>query len=170
MTVAIRPARESDLERINEIYDTTIVDSHVSFDDEPWCMNRRRAWWEMYDEAGPYRVFVAEADDQLVGASYSSPYKDKAGYRTSVETTTVLDPAYTGRGIGRQLLSSLLDDLTDAGVHRAYAIVALPNEPSIRAHEALGYRVVGTLDEVGFKLGRYWDTTILEKRLDGPEA
>lgn len=165
--VRIRPARASDLERINEIYDTVIVDSHISFDDEPWSMGRRRAWWERYGDTGPHRVLVAELDGSVVGVTYSSAYRDKAGYRTTVETTVVVDPEFTGRGIGRRLLGALLDLLPGEGAHRAIAIIALPNDPSIKAHEAVGYRQVGMLHEVGHKHGRYWDTALLEKRLDG---
>jgi phosphinothricin acetyltransferase len=59
----------------------------------------------------------------------------------------------------------VLDAVQAEGIHRAYAVVTLPNEASIGVHEALGYRRVGTLDEVGFKGGTYWTTVILEKRL-----
>ncbi len=64
-----------------------------------------------------------------------------------------------------RLAATVLDTARGEGIHRAYAIVTVPNEASIGLHEALGYRLVGTLDEVGFKLGRYWSTAILEKRL-----
>ena len=83
-----------------------------------------------------------------------------------VETTVVVDPDYVAVGIGRQLLTTLLDALQRKAIHRAYAIITIPNEASIALHEALGYRLVGTLDDVGFKLGRYWATAIMEKRLD----
>lgn len=165
MNVAIRPARQDDLARINEIYNGYIVDSPISFDLEPWNLEQRAAWWTHYGETGPYRVFVAEVDGRVVGAAYSSRYREKAAYRSSVETTVVVDPGYVAGGIGRQLLTVVLDAARDEGIHRAYAIVTVPNEASIGLHEALGYRLVGTLDEVGFKLGRYWSTAILEKRL-----
>ena len=78
----------------------------------------------------------------------------------------MLDPGYLGVGIGRGLLPALLGTLRDDGIHRAYAIVALPNDASIGLHQSVGYRVVGTLDQAGYKLGQYWSTTILELRLD----
>jgi phosphinothricin acetyltransferase len=165
MTVVIRPAAETDLERINEIYNEYVVDSAISFDLEPWDLNRRAAWWNHYGETGPYRVFVAEVDGRVVGVAYSSRYREKAAYRSSVETTVVVDPGYVAGGIGRQLLTTVLEAAQAEGVHRAYAIITIPNEASIGLHEALGYRLAGTLDEVGFKLGRYWSTAILEKRL-----
>ena len=166
MKVHIRPACASDLVRINEIYDHTVVDSHISFDLEPWDLERRQEWWTHYAEAGPYRVFVAEVDGLVVGTAYSSQFREKAAYRSSVETTVVVDPGFRAAGIGRRLLAAVLDTVRAEGVHRAYAVVTLPNEASIGIHEALGYRMVGTLDEVGFKAGTYWTTVILEKRLD----
>ena len=166
MNVHIRPARAADLVRINEIYDHTVVDSHISFDLEPWDLERRTEWWTHYGDTGPYRVFVAEVDGYVVGIAYSSQFREKAAYRSSVETTVVVDPGFRASGIGRRLLVAVLDTVQTEGVHRAYAVVTLPNEASIGIHEALGYRLVGTLDEVGFKAGTYWTTAILEKRLD----
>lgn len=166
MNVVIRPARRIDLARINEIYNAYIVDSPISFDLEPWDLGRRADWWEHYAETGPYRVLVAEVDGRVIGTAYSTRYREKAAYGSSVETTVVLDPDYVALGIGRQLLSPLLDAVRSEGIHRAYAIITIPNEASVGLHEALGYRHVGTLDEVGFKLGRYWSTAILEKLLD----
>jgi phosphinothricin acetyltransferase len=110
---------------------------------------------------------VAEVDGRVIGATYSTRYRENAAYQSSVETTVVLDPDYVAVGIGRQLLTTLLDALQSEGIHRAYAIITTPNEASTGLHEALGYRLVGTLDDVGFKLGRYWETAIMEKCLDG---
>ncbi len=166
MNVDIRQARANDLARINEIYDHTIVDSAISFDLELWDMERRNEWWAHYSNTGPYRVFVAEIDGRVVGVAYSSQFREKAAYRSSVETTVVIDPEYRAKGIGRLLLTTVLDVVRSEGIHRAYAVVTLPNDASIGLHESLGYRLVGTLDEVGYKLGRYWPTAILENRLE----
>ena len=105
------------------------------------------------------------AASTVVGVAYSGPWRGKRAYARSVETTIVLDPELIGRGIGRPLYGALLDAVTAAGAHRAYAIVALPNDASIRFHHAMGFRTVGVLDEAGFKLGRWWSTELLEKRL-----
>jgi len=168
VTTTIRGAEADDLGRINEIYNGYIIGSHISFDLETWSLGRREEWWRRYADSGPHRVLVAEVDGRVVGAAYSSPYRAKAAYQTSVETTIVIDPMFVRRGIGVRLLATLLENLRVAGVHRAYAVVALPNDASIRLHEALGYRRLATLDEVGFKMGRFWSTLILEKRLDDP--
>lgn len=161
MTATIRHATEADLDRITEIYDQYVVDSHVSFDTEPWSPERRREWWASYQG----RVLVAERNGVVVGTAFAGPYRHKRAYASTVETTIVLDAAATGTGLGTALLGDLVELLRDQGMHRAIAIIALPNDASVAVHRKLGYREVGTLDEVGFKMGRYWSTMIMELRL-----
>lgn len=159
----IRDANPADFRRINEIYNWTIVDNHVSFDTEPFDLDKRRAWWEARD---PELVcLVGEEDDKVIGVTYSSWYRPKVAYRSSVETTIVLDTDHLGNGYGTALLGALLERLTDQGIHMAVAIIALPNDASVAVHRKLGYEVAGTLHEVGYKYGRYWDTMLMEKRL-----
>jgi len=164
----IRDATEADLDAINEIYNWTIVDNHVSFDTEPFDTERRLAWWRARDPKLP--CLVAEEDGRVVGVSYASWYRPKVAYRSSAETTIVLDESVWGRGVGSALLSALCDRLSQAGFHRAVAIVALPNDGSVALHHKLGFRTVGVLTEVGTKLGSMWDTELLEKPLAHGQA
>jgi phosphinothricin acetyltransferase len=160
----IRRATADDLDDITRIYDRYIVDSHVSFDTEPWSRQRRLDWWEDHQGHPRLVVLVADVDGAVVGAAYSSWYRPKAGYERSVETSVVLDPAVVGNGVGTRLYRALLDELEAAGTHRAYAVVALPNDASVALHHRLGFRDVGTEHECGWKLDRYWSTLTLEKR------
>ena len=164
MEPTIRDATPDDLQAINEIYNWTIVDNHVSFDTDPWDLPRRREWWDKRD---PELVcLVAEIDDVVVGVTYASWYRPKSAYRSSMETTIVLGEGVRGKGVGTALLGRMLERLRSQGVHLAVAIVALPNDASIRLHHKLGYVTAGTLHEVGHKQGRFVDTMLLEKILD----
>lgn len=162
----IRDAARADVPALNAIYNRYIVGSHVSFDTEPWSDDQRLAWFEDRIDNG-YVVLVAVVDGSIVGASWSGSWRDKAAYRTTAETTVVLDETSWGHGVGTALYGELLDRLSLAGFHVAIGVVALPNEASIALHRKLGYREVGVLEEVGSKDGRYHSTMLLEKRL-GP--
>lgn len=162
----IRRATADDLEGITRVYDQYIVDSHVSFDVEPWPRTRRLAWWDEHQGHPGLVVLVADVDGEVVGAAYSSWYRPKVAYERSVETSVVLDGEWVGRGLGRRIYGALMDELAAAGTHRAYAVVALPNDASVALHHRLGFRDVGVQDECGWKLGRYWSTLTLEKRFD----
>ncbi len=167
----IRRATVDDLGRITEVYNQYIVDSHVSFDTEPWSVERRRQWWELYDSGdGPWQVWVAEVDGRVAGASWSSRFRPRAAYESSVETTIVFDPEVTGRGLGGRLYGALLDDLDNRGVHRQYAVIALPNDASVALHHKMGYQTQAVQDEVGHKMGRYWSTMLLQRIPPGRET
>ena len=163
MEPTVRVATRNDLGRINEIYNEYIVDSHTSFDTEAWTLSQRAEWFAKYDGgADRYQVLVIEVAGRIRGFASSSPFRHKVAYDSSVETTIVLESKATGSGLGRVLLEALIRRLAAADVHRAYALIALPNAPSIKLHRRLGYRAVGTLDEVGHKLDQFHSVHIME--------
>lgn len=159
----IRHASRADSRRMNEIYNPTIIDNHVSFALDPWTMEARERWWDERPEGMP--AMVAEVDGHVVGISHASCFRPISAYASSVETTIVLDEQVVGRGIGTKLLGALLDDLARLKFHRAMALISLPNDASVGLHRKLGYRPVGTMREIGFKLGRYWDVVLMEREL-----
>jgi len=162
---AIRRVRPSDLDAISRIYDHYVTTTHISFDLEVPEPEQRRSWFNQFSDEGRHQLFVADAGDGVLGFACSTPFKPRAAYDVSVETTVYLAPEAVGGGIGHRLLRSLLDALTQAGAHRAYAGVALPNEASEALHRKLGYRRLGVLTEVGRKFDRYWDVAWYEKCL-----
>ena len=165
MATRVRAMGARDVPRINEIYNHYIVDTHISFDTEPWGDEARLSWFERYADDARYPRLVLDEDDEVWGAAWAGPYRAKQAYDQTVETTVVLHPDALGRGWGRLLLESLIAALAETPAHRAVAIVALPNDPSVRLHHSLGYRTVGVLEDCGFKFGEYWSTELLELSL-----
>ena len=161
--IAIRPAEPADLPGIVGLLNHYIITSHVTFDTRPFEVAERRTWFEAFRATGRYRLLVAHDGTRVVGYASSTPIRPKPAYDPSVETTIYLDPAATGRGLGRRLYAQLIDLLAEADVHRAYAGIALPNPGSIALHESLGFRHVGTFDEAGRKFGRYWSIAWWER-------
>lgn len=166
MDITIRNATLDDIPAITDIYNQSIAGTYVSFDYEPWTVEQRAGWFEKYAEGGPLRCLVATVGDAVVGTSYSSPFRPKDGYRRSIETTVVVDDGHLGARIGHRLLKALIEELRREPVHRVYAVIALPNDASVALHARLGYRTVGVLDEVGYKMGTYWSTQMMELKLE----
>ena len=150
----IRPARPDDLEQLVRILNHYILESHVTFDTEPFDVDARDAWFRTFKATGRYRLFVADDKGMVAGYASSVPLRNKPAYDTSVETSIYLDPEHTGRGIGIRLYRALLEALEEEVVHRAYAGIALPNPGSVSLHEALGFRHVGTFYREVFRRGR----------------
>jgi phosphinothricin acetyltransferase len=161
----IRPATDTDLPALTEIYNHYIRQTPATFDMEPWTAGQRREWFTHYDTTGPHRVFVADVDGMPRAACWSSQFRPRAAYETTIETSVYCAPGWTGRGLGRALYGALFDALASEDLHRAVAGITMPNDASVALHVAFGFRQVACLTEVGRKFGRYWDVAWLEKAL-----
>lgn len=163
--VRIRPGTAADLPGLNELYNRYVAGTATTFDVTPISPSEREAWFRHFAERGPHRLLVARDRTGVIGFACSKQFRPKEAYATSVETTVYLAAEALGRGIGTRLYTGLFEALEAEDVHRAYAGITLPNEPSIRLHRKLGFRGIGTYDEVGRKFGRYWSVGWFEKRL-----
>ncbi|WP_329178297.1 GNAT family N-acetyltransferase [Streptomyces sp. NBC_01477] len=165
--VQVRAGAEKDLAALTDIYNHYIRETPITFDVTPFTPEERRPWLLSHPEDGPHRLLVARSagDGRILGYATSSPFRPKAAYATSVETSVYLAPDAGGRGIGTRLYTALFEALADQDVHRAYAGVTLPNEASIRIHRRFGFQQIGVYEEVGRKFGTYHDVAWLEKRL-----
>jgi phosphinothricin acetyltransferase len=161
----IRIANDRDLPALTELYNYYVCNTAISFDLSPFSLEQRREWFKQYSPEGRYRLLVAQQEGQIVGYVTSSPFRVKAAYETSVETSIYLNPELTGRGIGKELYLALFDFLQEEDVHRAYAGITLPNAASIALHRKLGFRAIGIYEEVGRKFDKYWDVQWYEKKL-----
>lgn len=165
----IRPGRADDLPGILDIYNHYVETSHATFDLEPATVEARTGWVGQFADDGPHRLLVADDGHSVRGFAYSTRFRARPAYDSSVETTVYVAPDAVGRGIGPTLYDALMKIVDAAGIHRVYAGIALPNEPSVRLHEFFGFRHVGTFSEAGYKFGRYWDVAWFERRRDGDQ-
>ena len=165
MDIAIRRAERADLPALLEIYNHYVLNTHITFDVEPRSLKQREEWFRHFKSSGRYQCFAAISGGAAIGWASSHPFKDRAAYNTSVETSIYLAPTAPGKGIGRKLYSALLDALAHEDVHRAYGGIAQPNEASVALHKALGYAHVGTYEEVGRKFDRFWDVAWYQKAM-----
>ncbi len=150
----IRAARESDAEGVAAIYNYYITDTIVTFEEEPLpAAELARRIRSVIDAGLPW--LVAEENDGILGYAYATPWKERIGYRFSVETTVYLSKDCTGRGVGSQLYTELFRLLKEKGVHSAIGGVCLPNDASVALHEKFGMKRVAEFEEVGIKFNRW---------------
>lgn len=168
MKVQVSDGAEADLVALTDIYNHYVRETAITFDVTPVTPGERRPWLLSHPKDGPHRLLVARdtlTGEGILGYATSSPFRPKAAYATSVETSIYLAPAAMGRGVGTLLYERLFEALEAEDVHRAYAGVTLPNAASIRIHERFGFEQVGVYREVGRKFGVYHDVAWFEKRL-----
>jgi phosphinothricin acetyltransferase len=161
----IRPARDFDLDPIVSIYNHYVVNSIAIFDETPSSIEDRLSWFRTFDVTGPYRLLVAEGDNEILGYACSSPYRNHLSFTETVEFGISLSPESRGRGLGTTLYTRLIEDLRSEQLHRAVAGIALPNEASVRLHRRLGFRDVGVFDEYAKKWDRYISSVWMQRNL-----
>src|SRR5262245_28590211 len=82
---------------------------------------------------------VLERESRLLGYAYASRFRERSAYRFATETTIYLAPEVCRQGLGAPLYRTLLDRIASLGYRHAIGGIALPNEPSVRLHEKLGF-------------------------------
>jgi phosphinothricin acetyltransferase len=163
--IRIRAANRNDLPRLTEIYNHYVIHTPVTFDVDPYTVERRAAWFEQFAPSGRYRLLVAEDDSGVTGYAGTTRFRPKPAYETTVETTVYCARGAAGKGIGGALYSALFEALAGEDIHRVVAGYVLPNPASAALHARLRFQPVGVFRENGRKFGRYWDVAWVERPL-----
>ena len=166
--ICVRAATPQDAEQLLEIYTPFVISedcsvSNVSFELTAPSLAEFRQ--RIVDISSKYPYLVGEKNGQILGYVYCHPYRERLAYQWSVEVTIYLAPVGQGKGLGRLLYETMEKLLCLQGVTMAYSCITLGNEHSIKMHEALGYRLIGTFSKSGCKNGQWLDTVWLEKQL-----
>jgi phosphinothricin acetyltransferase len=162
----IRPAAGSDLPRLTEIYNYYVLNTAVTFDVEPYSIEKRAAWLEQFGATGRYRLVVAEESGVVLGYAGTMRFRPKAAYETTVETTIYCAQEAIGKRLGSRLYAALFEALRGEDINRIVAGYTLPNDASAALHARCGFKPVGIYTEVGRKFGRYWDVQWTERPLN----
>lgn len=165
-SLSIRPAVRADVPRLTEIYNYYVIHTPITFDVEPYTVEKRAIWFEQFAQiegSGRYRIFVAEDNGVVAGYACTTRFRPKAAYETTVEMSIYCAQDAVGKGVGTRLYTALFDALRDEDIRRYVAGYTLPNPVSAALHERFGFKRVGVFTEVGRKFGRYWDVAWNER-------
>lgn len=156
----IRNATLADCAAIAGIYNYYIRNTIVTFEEEPVSASEMEARVAGVQTKYPWLVY--EENGVVTGYAYASAWKVRAAYRHAAEISVYLDVNHTGKGIGKELYSALLERVKTLPLHTVIGGIALPNEASIRLHETFGFKKVAHFAEVGRKFDRWVDVAYWE--------
>jgi L-amino acid N-acyltransferase YncA len=151
----IRPVHAADAARISEIYNHYIHNSVFTFEEEFVSVGQMQQRIERVSPNYPW--LKLEQDHVIQGYAYADAWKPRGAYRHTVETTIYLHPDAAGQGFGKPLYQALADELRSREFHCAMASIALPNAPSIKVHEAIGFIKIGHAHDIGRKFDDWVD-------------
>jgi L-amino acid N-acyltransferase YncA len=168
--VQVRPALVSDLPAIQAIYAHHVLNGLASFEEQAPSLDEvRRRYDDVRAKGLPW--FVAEFGGTLAGYGYCAPYRARSAYRYAVEDSVYVRHGSEGRGVGSALLAALIRECDGLGYRQMMAVIGdSANAASINLHASFGFLRVATLRSVGFKLGRWVDSVLMQRPLGPGDA
>ena len=164
-SIQVRDATERDMTEVQRIYAHHVLHGLATFEETPPSVDElisRRA--AVLRQGLPY--LVAELEGNLVGFSYATAYRTRPAYRYTVEDSVYVEDGRGGQGIGLALLAALIERCEAGPWRQMVAVIGdSDNTPSIALHRRLGFQQAGTLPSVGFKLGRWVDSVLMQRPL-----
>ena len=167
--IKVRPSSDDDVPAMLAIYRHHIAHGvgdlgayELSRFDEEDLKRRRRT---MRKHRLPH--LVAEIDGGIAGYVYAVPFRKRPVYRYTVKHSIYVHPGFQHRGVGKALMSDLIEACAEAGYRQLVGYIDSGNAQSRKLHQALGFVDVGTLSAVAYRFGRWTDTVMVQRAL-GP--
>lgn len=122
--------------------------------------------WEEFDAGrlGDHRFVALGGQGQVLGWVAVSRVSRRPVYAGVVEHSVYVDPAASGRGVGRLLLGALIASTEAAGIWTIQSAVFPSNEASLALHARAGFRQVGYRERIARHHGVWRDVILLERR------
>jgi L-amino acid N-acyltransferase YncA len=156
--MVIEPLGAGDWPAVRAIYEAGIATGNATFD-------TTAPDWQAWDAGhlSDHRL-VARQDGRVLGWTALAPVSDRCAYVGVAEDSIYVAPDAQGHGIGRALLSAVVASAERGGIWTVQTGIFPENQPSVRLHQACGFRVVGVRERLGQLHGRWRDVLLLERR------
>ncbi len=159
----IREATVADLPAIRDIYNHYVLTSTCTYQTEPYTQPEIEAWLAGHDAAHP--VTVAVDGGAVIGWAALSWFRQRHGYRFTVEDTIYVREGLHRRGIGGALLADLIERARRLGHRTVIGGISAEQEASLRLHERFGFRRGALLADVGYKFERWLSLALVQLAL-----
>jgi phosphinothricin acetyltransferase len=164
MEIKIRDYQIQDCKAIIEIINDAILNSTALYDYNIRTLNTQEAIFEEKLQKG-FPVIVAESNNEVVGFGYYSEFRFREAYKFTVEHSVYANKNCIGKGIGKLLLSELIERAKKQNLHTMIGVIDSENTNSIDFHKRFGFEEVGFIKESGFKFDRWLHSVIVQKML-----
>lgn len=166
----IRDATDADVPDIQAIYAHHVLHGTGTFEEEPPPVEEMLERFHNVVDGGSVWLVATDATGVL-GYGYYAPFRDRSAYRFTVEDSIYVREDVRGQGVGKALVSRLIDLATAAGLRQMIAVIGdSQNVSSIGVHASLGFLMVGTMRSTGIKFGRWIDVVTMQRPLGKGDA
>ena len=161
MNIKIRKATSADVSKILDIINYSILHTTANYNYDIQSLEVQQKWFED-KKAKNFPVIVAEVNETVIGFGSYGTFREKIGYQYTVEHSVYVEDEFTGKGIGKLLLSELIQLAKQQGFHVMIGAIDADNKGSITFHKKFGFVENGIIKEVGFKFGKWLDLLFMQ--------
>lgn len=161
MNVTIRPATFNDVTAILDIVNYAILHTTANYNYDTQTIEDQNKWFED-KQLHQFPVIVAEYDGLIVGYGTYGTFREKKGYQYTVEHSVYVSDVFTGKGIGKLLLTELIQLAKTQGYHNMIGAIDADNLESIAFHKKFGFEACGVVKEAAFKFDKWLDLLFMQ--------
>jgi len=161
MEITLRKAILEDLPAILDIVNYSILHTTANYNYDVQTLKIQTQWFAMKQSKND-PIIVADYNGITVGFGTYGQFREKIGYQYTVEHSVYVANEYIGKGIGKLLLTELIQFAKLQGMHVMIGGIDAENTDSIAFHKKFGFVENGIIKEAGFKFGRWLDLLFMQ--------
>ncbi len=164
----LRDAKKTDMPSVHRIFNEILLGSTATFEEVPYTIE---TWLEIFDFKTSNQIpfLVVEFEGSVIGYGTYGAFRKASGYKITVEHSLHVDELFRGQGIGKAILSELIQRAKKQEVQNMIAAIDADNLPSIKLHEKFGFKIVGNLENVAEKFSRHLSLVLMQLSLKGSQ-
>lgn len=150
------------------IFNEAIVNSTALYDYQPRPLESMKAWFDAKQQGNFPVIGLEDSQGQLLAFGSYGTFRAWPAYKYTAEHSVYVHHDHRGRGLGLEVMRALIESARQRDLHALVGGIDATNTASIALHQRLGFQHVGTLPQVGFKLGRWLDLALYQLLLETP--
>ena len=163
MEYAITPLSNEDRKSVIDIFNYYVINSFAAYPENKLPYQAFDMFLQM-SNGFPTGV-IKDESGKTVGFGMLRSHNPMPTFSQTAEVTYFIHPDYTGKGLGKKLLSFLEKSAIEKGITNILANISSLNPGSIRFHRKNGFTECGRFKQVGKKNGQEFDTVWMQKKL-----
>jgi L-amino acid N-acyltransferase YncA len=158
ISLEIRPMLADDWPAVRTIFQEGIDTGNATFEEQS-------PDWEEWDSAHLRDGrLVAVVEGQVVAWASLTSVSGRCVYSGVAEVSIYIAAAMRGKGIGGELMETLIKESEEKGYWTLQAGIFPENEASMALHQKYGFRIIGVRERLGKMDERWRDVMLLERR------
>ena len=169
MKYQLQECTEKQLPEILAIFNDAILNSTALYDYKARTLETMNNWYADKQRSNSPIIGAFDSEQQLLGFATYGSFRVRPAYKYTVEHSVYVRSDKRGLGFGKILLHAIIDKAVEQKFHVMVGVIDASNKVSIKLHENEDFKLVGIMNQVGFKFGKWLDAAFYQLILTTPE-